>query len=96
MMFDDPQVKHAARLYGRMLDYQNADHSALRWDQAVRAVIQGKAAFTANGRLDLWRTGQGRPKGKPGLWLGQLPRHRGRLSVGGRRLYFGKGCAAPG
>jgi glucose/mannose transport system substrate-binding protein len=49
MMFDDHQVKQAARLYGRMLDCQNADHSALSWDQAVRAVIQGKAAFTAMG-----------------------------------------------
>jgi glucose/mannose transport system substrate-binding protein len=49
MAFDDPQVKQAARLYGRMLDCQNADHSALSWDQAVRAVIQGKAAFTAMG-----------------------------------------------
>jgi glucose/mannose transport system substrate-binding protein len=49
MAFDDPQVKQAARLYGRMLDCQNVDHSALSWDQAVRAVIQGKAAFTAMG-----------------------------------------------
>jgi glucose/mannose transport system substrate-binding protein len=31
--FDDPQVKQAVRLYGRMLDCQNADHSALRWDR---------------------------------------------------------------
>jgi glucose/mannose transport system substrate-binding protein len=46
MAFDDPRVKHAVRLYTRMLDYQNADHSALSWDQAVPAVIQGKAAFT--------------------------------------------------
>src|SRR6516162_4182712 len=49
VMFDDPRVKEAARLYGRMLDYQNADHSALSWDQAVRRVIHGKAAFTAMG-----------------------------------------------
>ena len=49
MAFDDPRVKQAARLYSRMLDCQNADHSALSWDQAVRAVIQGKAAFTAMG-----------------------------------------------
>ena len=50
MAFDDPQVKQAARLYGRMLDCQNADHSALSWDQAVRAVIsRAKAAFTAMG-----------------------------------------------
>jgi glucose/mannose transport system substrate-binding protein len=32
MMFDDPRVKQAARLYSRMLDYQNADHSALSGD----------------------------------------------------------------
>ena len=49
MAFDDPRVKQAARLYGRMLDCQNEDHSALSWDQAVRAVIQSKAAFTAMG-----------------------------------------------
>jgi glucose/mannose transport system substrate-binding protein len=55
MMFDDPRVKQAVRLYGRMLDYQNADHSALSWDQAVRAVIQGKAAFTAMGE---WTYGE--------------------------------------
>jgi len=48
-MFNDPRVQEAARLYGRMLDYQNADHSALSWDQAVRRVIHGKAAFTAMG-----------------------------------------------
>jgi glucose/mannose transport system substrate-binding protein len=49
MEFDDPLVQQAARLYSRMLDCQNADHSALSWDQAVRSVIQGKAAFTAMG-----------------------------------------------
>jgi glucose/mannose transport system substrate-binding protein len=49
IMFDDPRVKQAARLYGRMLDYQNADHSALSWEQAVRRVIHGKAAFIAMG-----------------------------------------------
>jgi glucose/mannose transport system substrate-binding protein len=49
MTFDDQRVKEAARLYARMLDYQNVDHSALSWDQAVRAVIRGKAAFTAMG-----------------------------------------------
>src|SRR6202140_4927271 len=49
ILFDDPRVKQAVRLYSRMLDCQNADHSALSWDQAVRAVMQGKAAFTAMG-----------------------------------------------
>jgi glucose/mannose transport system substrate-binding protein len=79
-----------------MLDCQNADHSALSWDQAVRAVIQGKAAFTAMGD---WTYGE---LAKAGLkedqdfgWVSS-PRHRGRLFGGGRRLYFGKGCAAPG
>jgi glucose/mannose transport system substrate-binding protein len=49
IMFDDARVKRAAQLYSQILDYQNADHSALSWDQAVRAVIQGKEAFTAMG-----------------------------------------------
>ena len=49
MAFDDPRVKLAARLYDRMLDCQNKDHSALSWDQAVRALIRSKAAFTAMG-----------------------------------------------
>ena len=49
MAFGDPKVKQAARLYGRMLDYQNPDHSALSWDQAVKALIRGQAAFTAMG-----------------------------------------------
>jgi len=47
--FDDPRVRQAAQLYSRMLDCQNANHSALSWDQAVQAVIQGEAAFTAMG-----------------------------------------------
>jgi glucose/mannose transport system substrate-binding protein len=49
MAFDSPPVKQAAQLYGKMLDCQNADHAALSWDQAVRMLIQGKAAFTAMG-----------------------------------------------
>src|SRR5215469_2335790 len=49
MAFDNRRVKRAVQLYSRMLDYQNADHSALSWDQAVRALIKGKAAFTAMG-----------------------------------------------
>src|ERR1700686_4552383 len=37
MAWDDPKVKQAAQTYGKMLGYQNADHSALSWDQAVKA-----------------------------------------------------------
>ena len=32
-----------------MLAYQNADHSALLWYQAVKAVMEGKCAFTSMG-----------------------------------------------
>ena len=32
-----------------MLAYQNADHSALIWYQAVKAVMEGKCAFTSMG-----------------------------------------------
>ena len=49
MAFDDPRIKQAARLYGKMLDYQNPDHAALSWDQAVKMLIDGQAAFTAMG-----------------------------------------------
>ena len=49
MAWDDPKVKQAAQAYGKMLGYQNADHSALSWDQAVKAVIEGKCAFTSMG-----------------------------------------------
>src|ERR1700730_10573654 len=45
MAWDDPKVKQAAQTYGKMLGYQNSDHSALSWDQAVKAVIEGKCAF---------------------------------------------------
>ena len=49
MAGDDPKVKQAAQTYGKMLEYQNTDHSALSWDQAVKAVIEGKCAFTSMG-----------------------------------------------
>ena len=47
--FDDPGVVEAMDLYGRMLDYQNDDHSALSWDQAVGKVIEGSCAFNSMG-----------------------------------------------
>ena len=33
----------------RCLDYQNSDHSALSWDQAVKKVIEGLCAFNSMG-----------------------------------------------
>ncbi len=47
--FDDPQVKEAMEIYARMLEYQNSDHSALSWDQAVKKVIEGPCAFNSMG-----------------------------------------------
>jgi glucose/mannose transport system substrate-binding protein len=32
-----------------MLDYQNADHSTLTWDQAIKGVMEGKCAFSSMG-----------------------------------------------
>jgi glucose/mannose transport system substrate-binding protein len=47
--FQDPEVKQGMEMYGRMLEYQNSNHSALTWDQAVKMVIDGQAAFNSMG-----------------------------------------------
>ncbi|MCG3212326.1 MAG: hypothetical protein FOGNACKC_05974 [Anaerolineae bacterium] len=47
--FDSPEVKEAMDVYGRMLDYINDDHAALSWDQAVKALIEGRCAFNSMG-----------------------------------------------
>jgi glucose/mannose transport system substrate-binding protein len=47
--FADPDVKKAMEVYGKMLSYQNADHSALSWDQATKKVIEGSCAFNSMG-----------------------------------------------
>lgn len=49
LAFDAPEVQEAMAVYGRMLDYQNADHAALSWDQAVAKVIDGDCAFNSMG-----------------------------------------------
>ncbi|HEY5893758.1 MAG TPA: ABC transporter substrate-binding protein [Chthoniobacterales bacterium] len=49
MAWDDPKVKQGAENYVKLLSYQNSDHAALSWDQAVKLVIEGKAAFTSMG-----------------------------------------------
>lgn len=49
LAFDDPNVKRAAQLYGKLLDYQNPDHAALDWQQAVQRIADGKAAFISLG-----------------------------------------------
>jgi len=47
--FEDADVKEATRIYGRLLDYQNTDHAALSWDQAVKKMTEGSCAFMAMG-----------------------------------------------
>jgi glucose/mannose transport system substrate-binding protein len=47
--WDDPDVKQAMKYFAKMQDYVNPDHSALSWDQAVGALIEGKVAFTSMG-----------------------------------------------
>ena len=47
--FSDPDVKKAMETYGKMLDYQNEDHSALSWDQAVKKLMEGGCAFNSMG-----------------------------------------------
>jgi glucose/mannose transport system substrate-binding protein len=49
LAFNAPQMKEAYKIHLRMLDYQNPDHSALSWDQAVKKVIEGTSAFTMMG-----------------------------------------------
>ncbi|MFO7634047.1 MAG: ABC transporter substrate-binding protein, partial [Caldilinea sp.] len=47
--FDAPEVKAAMETYGKMLEYQNEDHSALSWDQAVQKLMEGGCVFNSMG-----------------------------------------------
>jgi glucose/mannose transport system substrate-binding protein len=49
LSWDSPKVKEALGVYGKFLEYQNQDHSALSWDQAIKAVIDGRCAFSIMG-----------------------------------------------
>jgi glucose/mannose transport system substrate-binding protein len=49
MQWDDPKVKDAMRLFAKMLNYVNPDHSAQSWDQAIKALMEGKVAFCSMG-----------------------------------------------
>jgi glucose/mannose transport system substrate-binding protein len=37
------------KLFAKMQDYLNPDHSTLSWDQAVKALMEGKVAFNSMG-----------------------------------------------
>jgi glucose/mannose transport system substrate-binding protein len=49
MQWDDPKVKEAIKLFGKMLSYVNPDHSAQSWDGAIKALMEGKVAFSSMG-----------------------------------------------
>jgi glucose/mannose transport system substrate-binding protein len=49
LSWDDAKVKEAMTAFGKMQAYENSDHSALSWDQAVKALQEGKVAFTSMG-----------------------------------------------
>jgi glucose/mannose transport system substrate-binding protein len=47
--FDSAEVKQAMETYGKILDYQNSDHSALSWDQAIQKLMEGTCVFSSMG-----------------------------------------------
>src|SRR5215470_8776106 len=47
--WDDPMVIKAIDDFGKFLSYAQADHAALTWDQAVKALQDGKCAFNEMG-----------------------------------------------
>jgi glucose/mannose transport system substrate-binding protein len=49
MQWSDPKVKEAMKLFSKMQDYLNPDHSTLSWDQAVKELMEGKVAFNSMG-----------------------------------------------
>src|SRR6516164_8246365 len=49
MQWDDPKVKGAMRLFAKMQEYVNRDHATLSWDQAIKALMEGKVAFSSMG-----------------------------------------------
>ncbi|MHC1992929.1 ABC transporter substrate-binding protein [Bacillus safensis] len=49
MKMDDPKVKEAADIFGRMLEYVNDDHSSRNWQDASQLVAKGEAAMNVMG-----------------------------------------------
>jgi glucose/mannose transport system substrate-binding protein len=47
--WNDPRVLAAVRWYKQLLDFENPNHAALSWDQAIASVIEGKCAFSVMG-----------------------------------------------
>ncbi|MDH5782297.1 MAG: ABC transporter substrate-binding protein [Candidatus Bathyarchaeota archaeon] len=51
----DPKLLSALETFKTYLDYVNEDHSALTWDEAIKRVITGDAAFSVMGD---WANGE--------------------------------------
>jgi len=49
LAFDSPEMVKAWELFGKVLQYTNADASSLSWQQATDMVIDGRAAFNIMG-----------------------------------------------
>lgn len=47
--WDDAKVKSAADYFAKMLPFADSDASALSWDQATKALAEGKCAFESMG-----------------------------------------------
>ena len=58
MQGSDPKVREAVKLFAKMQDYLAPDHSNLSWDQAVKALMEGKVAFNSMGDWGQWRVPQ--------------------------------------
>ena len=49
LAFDSPEAVKAWELFGKVLEYTNADASSLSWQQATDMVVDGRAAFNIMG-----------------------------------------------
>jgi len=89
--FDSAEVKEAMTAYGHMLDYQNEDHSALSWDQAVKKLMEGSCVFSSMGD---WAYGEFvNAKLKDNVDFGWVSHPALRVLHGrGRRLSTGQGA----
>ncbi len=49
LAWTSPEVIDAWKLFGKVLEYTNKDHSSLSWQQATDMVVKGQAAFNIMG-----------------------------------------------
>jgi len=69
--WNGPEVTAALEDFARVMEYVNADHSALSWDQAAQLVVDGDAAMTIMGD---WAEGYFKSVGlTPDVEFGYVP-----------------------